>query len=419
MKQLLLFTFVLTSIILNAQRNLPWQQQSGDLPPARANHSMVVIDSNVYLFGGEDSGKGNSLNDLWKYDEGNSTWEEKTPANPPSPRKYHAAVEKNSKMYVFGGDSNGITMDDIWEYNPETNAWVEKPSASSQNPKLFFSATAGDSKIWITGGIDFTTNEATPATWGYDLATGTWTQVADCPSPRYGHAAFYKDGKLVICAGRRLNDLLDDMWSYDVATDEWHEIVPVGTPVGVKFPAYDYNSEVLWMAGGTNVDQSGNYVDSKSNWEYNFAGNSWEQKADGPEFTFGAGVILHSNNKGDNSRSDYEAMTFGGMRAGEIIDESWIYYSVWDTIVGLPENEGAAIHNNVKIFPSVTTGEVTINSEKKIQRIMIYNIQGQLIQNKEVACTELKINLLGNNPGKYFINVYFERSFSTFKVILR
>ncbi len=419
MKKILILTLTFVSAILFAQNNTPWQQQNRETPPARSKHSMVEINGMVYMFGGEDNAMRDILNDLWCYTEGNSTWGEKTPSNPPSPRKYPAATKTDGKMYVFGGYTPDGTVMDIWEYDPVADTWMEKPSASTQDPKLFYTATAGDNKIWITCGIDDATNEVVAETWGYDVSTGTWEQVADCPSPRYGHAAFFSDGKLIICSGRRGLDFLDDMWSYDVSGNTWTEIIPQGTPDGVKFPAYDNNSEVLWMAGGTSKDENG-YFDSDKTYEYDIAGNTWTQKPDGPAFTFGAGAILPNSKKSTNTISPYKAVIFGGTVGGVATDETWIFDSEtgWQQ-TSLPEIEIGNKPNLVSVFPTYTTGQVNIKSKKNIQEVAVYNMHGQLLQTQKINTTELTIDLSENMPGVYFVNVYCNNVYTSAKVILR
>ena len=52
-----------------------------------------------------------------------------TAQGPLKPRSGHASVEKDDKLYIYGGEmhssegySNG---DDLWSWNPETNEWKE------------------------------------------------------------------------------------------------------------------------------------------------------------------------------------------------------------------------------------------------------------------------------------------------------
>lgn len=420
----LLFTFFL----LNAQTGSPWQKLEGDMPPARFNHTMVEINGKVYLYGGEvadqtgnksatiENGEKSTaaiLSDLWRYNDGNNTWEERRAATTkPSARKYHSACQSNGKMYVFGGESDDGVQMDVWEYDPEANTWAEKASASEQNPKLFHCATAGDGKIWVTGGIDFTTSKATPETWVYDLGTFLWSKVANCPSPRYGHAAVYKDGKLIITGGRRDNELLTDMRQYDTATDTWSDITPAAMPAPVKFPAYVSTADILWLTGGTNKDTDGNYVDASSTWEYSLADNQWEEKTAGPAFTFGAGTVLSGTGTG------YKVLVFGGSRDGKAINEAWVYDSGKEA--GGTNTISIDNDNNdlVSVYPTLTDGAITIEGKQPIQSVAVYNLQGKLILRQNADNKTIPINLKGIPNGTYLLRIECNNQYYNSQVLL-
>ena len=55
-------------------KTLKWTctEQSHLLPCARAAHSSISVNQNLYIFGGIDK-NGTALDDLWKYNTGNLT----------------------------------------------------------------------------------------------------------------------------------------------------------------------------------------------------------------------------------------------------------------------------------------------------------------------------------------------------------
>jgi hypothetical protein len=91
-----------------------------NIPPVRYYHSMVVIGSNMYIFGGDDGDDGDDgdsaanlvPNDLYEIDtDGNSTkitLNEETVTK----RRKHTMVILGSNMYIFGG-SDGSFLDDL------------------------------------------------------------------------------------------------------------------------------------------------------------------------------------------------------------------------------------------------------------------------------------------------------------------
>lgn len=61
------------------------------MPSPRAGHSSVIHNDSMYVFGGKDEDN-NKLNELWRFDFTNYTWQEvKTYEDPPLPRSGHSA----------------------------------------------------------------------------------------------------------------------------------------------------------------------------------------------------------------------------------------------------------------------------------------------------------------------------------------
>jgi hypothetical protein len=75
-----------------------WNQKTGRVPPV-GDHSAVVYNGKMYVFGGHDDN--DSYNDLWEYDFESDSWVWKSEGS--TPRDTHSAVVYNGKMYIFGG----------------------------------------------------------------------------------------------------------------------------------------------------------------------------------------------------------------------------------------------------------------------------------------------------------------------------
>jgi len=406
----LLFTISIYSVIAQQE---PWQELTGDMPPARAFHTMVEINGTVYLFGGEGNASRNLLNDLWEYNENTGRWDEEEPSNPPPERRYHAAVAINGQVYVFGGQTqNGNVISDVLVYSPDNNEWTKIQEQSPQNPKVNHRATAGDNKIWITGGYDVVSGEATGATWAYDVSSGTWTRAADCPSPRLGHAAYYQNGKLVIYGGKHGENILNDMWSMDVESNEWTKIIPNGiSPEGVKFPAYGNNGEVFWVAGGT-IKKDDIYVSSDATWQYDIANNKWVKKANGPTFSFGAGVTLPDSKR----NADYVAFVFGGKEEGDVFsNKTWIYTSA-DDLTDINDETSNTV--NIKVYASHTPKRIKVESEVLIQQIEVFDSKGRRIQVQYPNDFNSEISFMGKPTQLYIILIKSNNWLIKRKVIL-
>ena len=115
------------------------------------SHSMVVINNNMYVFGGTTSNKFYKINT-------DGTIEEKTlngnTDNIPSARSKHSMVAIGSNIYIFGGKNDGIDFDDFYKidtttYN-STKIELQPTDGNSDNKP---SARSGHSMVAINSNI--------------------------------------------------------------------------------------------------------------------------------------------------------------------------------------------------------------------------------------------------------------------------
>ena len=107
-------------------------QDEENMPEPRIGHASFIFQDFLYIFGGSIQ-DGNLLNDLWKLDLSNFSWEKilennKFPENElfvPSPRSGHSLLhisEEDNVVYIFGGKiGNFQEGNDLWQYDISTN----------------------------------------------------------------------------------------------------------------------------------------------------------------------------------------------------------------------------------------------------------------------------------------------------------
>jgi N-acetylneuraminic acid mutarotase len=177
---------------------------------------------NFWLFGGwgsEFNGKGDFLNDLWKFNPATNewTWRSGSPiiagygsygtlgvasaANCPGGRVYSVSwTDANGNLWLFGGngfaaDGFGDTLNDLWEFIPTSGEWVWMGGSSDGN-------TEGDPGAYGTLGVP-----AAPNTPGArDLATA-WTD---------NHGIFWFFGGTGKDSANNFG-VLNDLWNFQVA----------------------------------------------------------------------------------------------------------------------------------------------------------------------------------------------------------
>lgn len=144
---------------------------SGDVPPARDNHSMVYdpITGKMILFGGYDGD--NRFDDTWAYDPLANTWTELSPAGdlPPARSGHKMVYDPGAgRMILFGGWDGDHELDDTWAYDPAANAWTAlEPEGGSPQPRDMFSMVYDPitQQLILFGGWDGETDR--DDTWGF------------------------------------------------------------------------------------------------------------------------------------------------------------------------------------------------------------------------------------------------------------
>ena len=108
---------------------VPLNGDQSHMPQTRDEHSCVVYDGSLVVFGGFRFGE--KTNTTYRYHIKKNTWEQISYLRGPSPRVGRSAVvysdDKNGdQMIVFGGkDNENDKLNDIWSFNFETKKWNE------------------------------------------------------------------------------------------------------------------------------------------------------------------------------------------------------------------------------------------------------------------------------------------------------
>ena len=133
---------------------------TGTLPSARNEHTMVVLNNKIYIFGGFG---GTHLNNFYKIDiEQSTSTELNISGTLPTARKEHTmVVTMDNKIYIFGGygrNSNGVFsyLNDSYkiEIDSDTVTSTELTISGTLPPKRSeHTMVVLDNKIYIFGGI--------------------------------------------------------------------------------------------------------------------------------------------------------------------------------------------------------------------------------------------------------------------------
>lgn len=265
-------------------------RNGGSAPTRRSGHSLSVIGSNGYLFGGCDHREPpGPTNDLFvlrigaQTSGGGAPWEwEKlrfAPGTAPPPRWKHSATVVDGKVYVFGGFQNSTTrFNDVWIFNPITMDWAQ-PADKSGGPSGPGGATAtapsaaGAASHRTSVATTRTTNAVVPAPRGGHSAVAirksiyvfggyggagygrrdfddlhalrcddaSWSRVTSKgrpPEKRAGHQACAVDDVMLVCGGWNSVMQFNDLHVFDTRTNAWTALE--GSQMGTALPRWNH-----------------------------------------------------------------------------------------------------------------------------------------------------------------------------------
>ena len=119
------------------------------IPSARGGHASVLVRSQVYVFGGEETNTKKLRNDLYVYDLHSSTWTlAETKGEPPSPRSAHSMTVLDGKyIVVFGGGSVSRCFNDVHVLDTQSLEWFEPEVVGEEAPE----PRAGHASVLMSG----------------------------------------------------------------------------------------------------------------------------------------------------------------------------------------------------------------------------------------------------------------------------
>ncbi|KAG0045353.1 Negative regulator of mitotic exit [Gryganskiella cystojenkinii] len=202
---------------------------SGDGPSGLNGHTAVALGQYVLYFGGKDA-KGKISDTLYVLHTARKQWNKPLIQTLlPAPRHSHAACMVNTVMYVFGGQLSGFYMNDIASFDAKTlngkrPVWTQLDPKSDLPPaRAGHCAASFDGKVYIFGGADnkYYYNDI----WCYNPETDRWSSIAafgTLPDSRQGHTTVVIDDTMYVFGGMNNEDrLLGDLWAFNFTERRW------------------------------------------------------------------------------------------------------------------------------------------------------------------------------------------------------
>jgi N-acetylneuraminic acid mutarotase len=180
-----------------------------------------------------------------------------------------------------------------WQLEPITSAVPNQWSGGTVGTNPSVVGPVG----YVVGGLAVGSSVINPNLQMYDPDSGTWTQLADLPNPRFSPVVGWIDGLLYAAGGYDASFVAtNDLQAYDPGTDIWDSTNPANLPVSRGGGAGGVGTcssgagECLFHVGG---GPDGSFANTTlETWEYDTSSNAWTQLDNKPAGSSPDGFIL-------------------------------------------------------------------------------------------------------------------------------
>ena len=234
-----------------------WTQISaiGDLPKPRSGAKGVAYNGSLYFFGGYTKKDGEYFNDFYRFNISTMDWQRLVSPHVPARRADHSLVLFDSCVYLFGGYDGKTKFSDVHMYSFSTNTW-EEISATGMVPMARFghSAVGYGRSMYVFGGWDG--HDTLDDLFEFTVGSGKWREIMDVsgvkPSPRYRHTAVSYGPLMFIFAGvDKAQSRFNDLYRFHIPKKEWELVRVTGqTPSPRTFHCALLQEDKMFVLGG-------------------------------------------------------------------------------------------------------------------------------------------------------------------------
>lgn len=211
-------------------------------PDVRISHSLTQINSNLYLFGGEN--QGSYFNDLWVYKTKSKSWASAiaTGSNP-DPRSNHAAASYGDLLLIWGGEGSSGYLSDMHMYHAVTYVWTKITPTSGLSPSdrkgacIVFEMPL----VYIFGGI--TAYNVNRDLWKYDFSQNKYTLISQYPHSGVAYSNCQVENNIFYSfCGSGKNDIVFNFYlEFNLTSNTWSKLPAPGCYTdGIDIKLGDY-----------------------------------------------------------------------------------------------------------------------------------------------------------------------------------
>ncbi len=193
--------------------------------PSPFNHPQAgVVRDKIYVAGfyAGTSLTGPATGRTFVYDPIGDGWSERKGLPAGSERAGGCVAVLGTNLYVFGGGNSGEPTSFASVYDTAEDTWRELPPLPETREHC--AAFASGTKLYIASGRTHTVAEFRPTTLEFDPETETYEDRTPIPTPRGGAASAVLGGLLFVFGGEGADNaqgVFPDVEAYDPKADAW------------------------------------------------------------------------------------------------------------------------------------------------------------------------------------------------------
>jgi hypothetical protein len=182
---------------------------------------IFAIGPYIYVGGGGHPSCGGPLNSFYRYDPATNTWTAR--ANLPVP--LHGAVGASDGTYGYvacGQTTGGTRTNTLYRYDPSTDYWTTLSTTVPGGVGRWIPSMAYyQGKLYIGGG--WGSSGCRQDFYAYDIATNTWTTLANHPTTYFDAWAVAYNGKIYVTGEHTpcCCPCTNQFYYYNIASNSW------------------------------------------------------------------------------------------------------------------------------------------------------------------------------------------------------
>lgn len=210
---------------------------TGSAPSARSGAKAVVCRDSIFFFGGYTKKDGDYFNDLFEFEIPRAHWTRIEAANRPSVRTDHSCVVYEASLYIFGGFDGRSRFQDLHQYTIEDREWLEIPQSDNAPMGRFgHSAVVYASGMFIFGG--WNGHDTLDDLYEFSVTTSQWYSVpgrGDVPPSRYRHSSVCHGCCMFIFGGvDKRQARFADLCEFSFDNRSWSRVKTLGDPPSAR-----------------------------------------------------------------------------------------------------------------------------------------------------------------------------------------